>query len=195
MIIYIHGFASSGNSSKVDLLRQCVASADQNIDVLAPTYTSDDPNIAISELTEYIKQAIANAPKDEELMLIGTSLGAYYARYLAEQFHAKAVLINPVFKPEQMLQMVGTHTHFKTGEQFSIGGTFITELVRYYVFKAHMPTLVLLDQDDEVLDNDEETEFFENNANVVTYLGGSHRFDHLEESFRLILHHYNARMP
>lgn len=43
-------------------------------------------------------EAIRDVPA-HELVVIGSSLGGYYANWIAEQHHCKAVLLNPVIDP------------------------------------------------------------------------------------------------
>lgn len=190
MIIYIHGFASSGNSSKVEQLR---ANVGHVTDVYAPTYPSDAPKAAIEYLTDYIEEVMEHSD-DDELVLVGTSLGAYYARYLAEEmFPAKLVLINPVYKPAQMERLIGQHKHLETGEMLTVDQAFIAELTDFYVFTtSQAPTLVLLDKGDQLLDSQLAADVFDKRAKVVMFEGGDHRFAHLDMATDDILELYNT---
>ena len=69
-LIYFHGFASSGASGTVDLLRRLLPSAE----VIAPDI-SMDPAEALPEL----KVLVENEQPD---LIIGTSMGGMYAQQM-----------------------------------------------------------------------------------------------------------------
>ena len=70
MIIYIHGFSSSANSTKGQILKDYFAGKDN---VLTPGLP-EEPNKTIKHLEDLIKSA-----NGEKVMLIGSSLGGFYA--------------------------------------------------------------------------------------------------------------------
>ena len=90
MIIYIHGFASSGFGSKPQKFKEYFE--DEIMTLSLPTI----PNLAIDTL-EQIIEAFLN--KEEDVFLVGSSLGGFYALYLANKYDLKAVLINPAVNP------------------------------------------------------------------------------------------------
>ena len=79
MIIFIHGFGSDGHGSKATLLRQYCA--EQHIPFIAPSL-STIPDLAISTLEELIQQWQPHG----EVKLVGSSLGGFYAMYLANKY-------------------------------------------------------------------------------------------------------------
>ncbi len=85
MILYIHGFASCGDSNKTRLLKEHFK------DLLSPDIPVD-PDEAIS----FLHKLIIN---NEVTMLIGSSLGGFYAAYFAEKFQIRAVLLKPSTQP------------------------------------------------------------------------------------------------
>jgi len=169
MILYIHGFASCGNSNKTQLLRE-------NFDgVLCPDVPVD-PDEAISFLQKLIID-------NEVSLIIGSSLGGFYAAYLAEKFQIKTVLLNPSTQPFLTLApYVGTNEFFCSGEPFEWTKDHITKLFSYAISKDSIkaPVLVLLQKDDEVLDYTKAAKFYEN-YEVVVQEGGNHRFENLDE--------------
>jgi predicted esterase YcpF (UPF0227 family) len=50
--------------------------------------------------------------------LVGSSLGGYYATWLAERHGLQAVLVNPACSPLTLSDYLGTQTHMYTGEPF-----------------------------------------------------------------------------
>lgn len=79
MILYLHGFGSCANSNKTKILKS------HFLDFYAPGLP-ENPKETISKIESLIN------PKT---MLIGSSLGGYYAIYFAVKYNLKAVLINP----------------------------------------------------------------------------------------------------
>jgi predicted esterase YcpF (UPF0227 family) len=89
-ILYIHGFASSGNSGTVVMLRNVLY--EKNIKVVAPD-VSMQPKTAIEQL----KTLVETLRPD---LIIGTSMGAFYA----EMLHGiPRILVNPSFHMSKTL--------------------------------------------------------------------------------------------
>lgn len=184
MIIYIHGFNSTGpDSGKFAELTNGLP----DIDVHAPTYSSADPDEATQKLEQYIE---SYKGQYEDLMLIGTSLGGYYAQYLGHKYGAKIVLINPALEPTKTLkQYLGENTNFYTGEKYFLTEDNITKLEKYDVASIYhdFGSLVLLDKGDDVIDYKVALTKYND---CVTYEGGSHRFDHMKQALPLIREYY-----
>ena len=67
------------------------------------------------QLKQLVKQEAGNK------CFIGSSLGGFYASFFAEQFNAKAVLINPASTPYLGMEMyLGMNTNHATNEEFEI---------------------------------------------------------------------------
>jgi len=186
MIIYLHGLNSSGQSNKAKELDDLFP----DIEVIAPDIPYD-PVKAIPFLEEFI-----NARNDGDLMLIGSSLGGYYAQYLARKACCKLVLINPALNPVPLLlSQVGEQTNYYTGETYMLTEEMVRSLAQYDVInpgKDDIPTLVLLDAGDELIDYHDAKERYDDIGDVKVFPGGSHRFDHLQESVKWIRDEYNA---
>ena len=76
MIIYIHGFASSGFGTKPQKFKEYFE--DEVITISLPTI----PNLAIDTLEQIIEAFLS---KEEDVYLIGSSLGGFYALFLANK--------------------------------------------------------------------------------------------------------------
>lgn len=188
MIIYLHGFASSGLSRKGQQLKRWLAP----MPVLTPTF-GQDPDTVVSFLRRYISEAIETAPA-EPLLLIGSSLGGFYAQYLARQFFCAAVLINPALVPTQTLKtQLGENRVYQTGKVFTFRPSQLQALQRFDIVapcSAPVPTLVLVDRGDEVIDPTPAIERYTDCAEVRAFDGGNHGFAHLSESLGLIKDFY-----
>ena len=97
MIVYLHGFRSSPASRKATMLRQAMASRGRSAEYLCPALPAS-PARAVKEV-ESLVQGLA----PERLALIGSSLGGYYATWLAERLGCRAVLLNPAIRPQDDL--------------------------------------------------------------------------------------------
>ena len=175
-IIYIHGFNSAGYGEKINHLRK--AFGDEN--VITPTLPPN-PEKAI-KLLEYLVEKI----KDDNLYLVGTSLGGFYAVYLTNKYGVPSIIINPSTKPwESLKDEVGTQTNYKTNETYEFRKEYLKFLKEMEVPKKELENLkdkifVYLDENDELLDSHETAEYFKD-FYVKMYPDGNHRFAHMKE--------------
>ncbi len=79
MYVYLHGLNSAGHSAKAGWLRSALAPAR----VLAPTFPVHNLAEALPYLSGYIFAACDLRATGEQMVLIGSSLGGFYARHLA----------------------------------------------------------------------------------------------------------------
>ena len=96
MILYLHGFRSSPESQKSRLLAARMAE-------LGRTDEWRCPSLSVSPL-EAIAVAEAEVAGARDVTVIGSSLGGYYATWLAETHGWKAVLLNPAIVPQRDLE-------------------------------------------------------------------------------------------
>ncbi|WP_455202453.1 YqiA/YcfP family alpha/beta fold hydrolase [Kaarinaea lacus] len=190
MIIYLHGFSSAAASHKATVLREAFS----QYNFLVPDYPSHQPSASISFLSDYIKEKTREL-NDEPLMLMGSSLGGYYAQYLGVHpgVISKLVLINPALQPQITLQpYIGQQTNMVTGAAFIFSQQNYNELAQFEVSAEDIiaPTLVLLDEGDEIIDYRFAEELYKNSARVIVYPGGSHWFDHMDEAIPEIASFY-----
>lgn len=97
MILYFHGYASNGNSSTANIIR----SAYPNKKVICPTYNTSNADIAIQELDKVVNELLH---QDSELILVGSSLGGFFANYFSNKYSLPVVLINPSLDPSNSLK-------------------------------------------------------------------------------------------
>jgi predicted esterase YcpF (UPF0227 family) len=97
---------------------------------------------------------VAGVPADQ-LAIIGSSLGGYYATWLAEQLGCRAVLLNPAIVPLQDLdQHVGVTTEWHSDQPFEFKREYIAELRALAVEPITRPEryFLIAATGDEVLD-------------------------------------------
>jgi len=87
-ILYLHGYDSSSQGTKPQMLRELCT--DNRL--LIPDLPLDPQKCL--ELSEDTLKTASN-----DTLLIGASLGGFYAFYLASKYNRDCLLINPVIKP------------------------------------------------------------------------------------------------
>lgn len=173
MIIYIHGFGSSGFGGKASILRQRYKE-----EIILPSL-SYVPTLAIDTLEQLIKLLIK---KEEKVFLLGSSLGGFYSIYLANKYNLKAVLINPAIYPYKTLEKVGMATNYYDLSTFESTNLHLDTLKEFEVktIKNQKNFLLLLQTGDEVLDYKQALEKLPN-AKAIVQEGGNHSFENFEE--------------
>ena len=179
MIFYIHGFGGSGAGVKATQAKKMFGASS----VLAPSL-SYVPDLAIATLSEMIEMLLQ---KGEPVHLIGSSLGGYYAIYLAEKYNLKAVLINPSVYPYKTLEKsIGEALNFFDLSRFEWNERHIQTLRHYEVAKPDPSRyLLLLQKGDELLDYREALAKLPG-AEARVEEGGCHSFEGFEEKKELI---------
>ena len=149
MILYLHGFRSSPRSFKAQLLGQRMQELGRSNEYVCPQLPAS-PCEAIALAQELLKDVPVN-----EMTLVGSSLGGYYATWLAEQAGCKAVLLNPAVKPPRDLEKyVGVTTAYHSDERFEFKHEYIAELEALAVEYITRPEryFLMAATGDEVLD-------------------------------------------
>ena len=100
-----------------------------------------------------IRQIEKLAP-DASTCFLGSSLGGFYATYLAEKHDARAVLVNPAIDPHIGLRAyLGPQSNLHTGEPYELTEAHLREWQRLYVPRiTPRRYLLLVETGDEVLD-------------------------------------------
>ncbi len=179
MILYIHGFGSSGQGGKATLFRDYFKS--KNIPFIAPSL-SYVPQLAMSTLEELVESY-------DKVTLIGSSLGGYYAMYLAEKYGLKAVLINPAMKSSKTLKRAinkqGLAPNYYDLSHFEWNERHVEMLKSYECASYKSDYLLMLQKGDDVLDYREALEKLPH-AKVILEEGGTHAFEGIERHYETI---------
>ncbi|MGB1263227.1 MAG: YqiA/YcfP family alpha/beta fold hydrolase [Cognaticolwellia sp.] len=170
-VLYIHGFNSSPQSMKAELTQHFFAKKCPEVNFICPQIASS-PNAAIDQL----ETIIAGAPKARWLF-IGSSLGGYFATYLAEKYHTLAALINPAVRPYQLLSdYLGEQINPYTQECYQIKAQHIDDLKaleQKNISKNNY--LVMVQTGDEVLDYQQAAKKYQQ-CQLIVQQGGDHSF-------------------
>ncbi|VAW67953.1 Esterase YqiA [hydrothermal vent metagenome] len=187
MLIYIHGFNSSPDSYKATLLKSYAAKINIS-DVLEVPGLSYDPGVAMNQLLSVI-ETYHKRHDIRPLCFIGSSLGGYYATWLAEKFHSRVVLINPVVNPFELFEgYLGYNHNIYTGEKFLLTKDHVEHLKRYGVKEITHPEryLLMLQTGDDVLDYNLALEKYAAVPSIVEE-GGGHEFSGFERHIDTVL--------
>lgn len=139
MILYLHGFKSSPQSFKAHLIGETLAAQGRASDYLCPQLPAS-PAAAVALALEQVQQVPAN-----ELTVIGSSLGGFYATWIAEQLGCRAVLLNPAVQPPRELeQYVGISSAYHSDDPFDFKHAYIDELRALAVPTVTRPDRYLL---------------------------------------------------
>jgi len=100
-----------------------------------------------------IRQIEKLAP-DASTCFLGSSLGGFYATYLAEKHDTRAVLVNPAIDPHIGLRAyLGPQSNLHTGEPYELTEAHLREWQSLYVPRiTPRRYLLLVETGDEVLD-------------------------------------------
>ena len=149
MILYLHGFKSSPHSFKARLIGAALEAAGRGNQYRCPQLPAS-PAEAIA-----LALSLAREGPIEELCLIGSSLGGFYATWIAEQLGCRAVLLNPAVQPPRELeQYVGISTAYHSAQPFEFKHGYIDELRALAVPETTRPEryFLIAATGDEVLD-------------------------------------------
>ena len=148
MIVYLHGFNSSPQSHKAQLLSRFMAERGLGAHYACPAL----PPLAADAIAaiEALMGRYAQAP----FCFLGSSLGGYYATYLAEKHGAKAVLVNPAIEPHVGLRAyLGEQKNLHTGAPYQLTETHLRDWQVLWVPRITPSRyLLLVETGDEVLD-------------------------------------------
>jgi uncharacterized protein len=149
-LLYLHGFRSSPQSVKAQRMAQEVESNH-------PTVTWWCPQLPPSpkEAMGWVADGIAHWPQDG-MAVVGSSLGGFYATWVAERMGCKAVLLNPAVNPARDLaKYIGKQTSWHDPQvRFFVEPGFVDELhaLGCGALQNPMNYLTVIAKGDEVLD-------------------------------------------
>ena len=147
MIVYLHGFNSSPQSHKAQVLKRYMEEKGLGAEFACPALP-----VSAGAAAGVIKRVVKGR---ESVCYVGSSLGGFYATHLVESEGGKAVLINPAIDPHIGLRAhLGPQKNLYTGEPYQLTEGHLD------AWRAlHAPTikperyLLLVETGDEVLDH------------------------------------------
>lgn len=186
MVIYIHGFNSSPLSAKAQMLKSKLEALRSGAEFSAPALPHRPAEAAM--LLDALVARHSGAA------VVGSSLGGYYATYLAEKHGIKAVLVNPAVRPYELLRSeLGVQRNFHTGAEYEFTQQHLHELAALEVPAITRPEryLLMVETGDEVLDYRQAVERYRGCRQLVIE-GGDHGFSDFAEYLDVVLAHCGA---
>lgn len=188
MILYLHGFRSSPDSYKAQVVQKALSQQGLASRWVCPQLPAS-PAHAIALCNELIAKAQLTNPA-QDLVVVGSSLGGYYAHVLAEQWGCKAALFNPAVQAARDLAtQVGEQSYYHSNTPFIFKPEYVdelaqmqpaqaTELRRYYLLAA---------SGDEVLNHKEMLSTFEGSQGLLIF-GSNHGISDFDLYLPSVLH-------
>ena len=185
-LLYLHGFRSSPQSAKARLMAQQVAAHHPDWVWLCPQLPPS-PREAMHRVAQAIKDWPAH-----NMAVVGSSLGGFYATWIAEQRACRAVLLNPAVNPARDLEKyIGEQTQFHAPEEhFYFKAEYVQELRDLQCGELNQPQnyLAIIAKGDEVLDWREMHARYQS-AKVLLLEGGDHAISNFEEHLPAVMEH------
>jgi len=187
-VLYLHGFRSSPLSSKAQTMGKHMAAAVPSVVWVCPQLPAS-PAEAMRMLMDQ-----TSAWPAENMAVVGSSLGGFYATYIAEQMGCKAVLLNPaVHAARDLTRAIGEQSMWHTpDERFYFAPGYVDELRTLQVSAITHPQryYAVIAKGDEVLDWREMSAHYPGCAGVVQE-GGEHALSNFDEHLPGILRFLN----
>jgi predicted esterase YcpF (UPF0227 family) len=182
MILYLHGFNSSPYSAKAQSFRRHLEERGKAGEFICPALPHR-PRLAIAKAEVEVARA-----RGEKVTLVGSSLGGFYATWLAENHDLRAVLINPAIDPHVGLRAyLGPQQPYHGGETYDLTEEHLKEWQALSVADVHPERyLLLVETGDEVLDYRAAVRKYRGAKQVVVQ-GGDHSLASFPEHIPLIL--------
>lgn len=185
--LYLHGFLSSPNSLKAQQVHE-LYHRQQQLDCLQIPTLAFEPERAIQQAEQCLLEL---KEQHSQVFIIGSSLGGYYATFLAEQHHVPAALINPAVRPFELFEdYLGANTHYHTGDVHELRMEHIDQLRELHITRLRYPQqlLLLLQTGDETLDYRQAAAYYQDCPGWLQG-GGDHSFIDFIERMPLIFEH------
>ena len=185
-LLYLHGFRSSPQSAKARQMAQVVAR-----DFPAVTWWCPQLPPSPKEAMELVAAGIAGWPA-QQMAVVGSSLGGFYATWVAERMGCKAVLLNPAVDPARDLEKyIGDVTSWHDpSENFYFKPEYIDELRALHggPLRDAARYFAIICKGDEVLDWREMHARYAQ-AKMLLLEGGDHAISDFENHLPAVLAH------
>lgn len=187
-LLYLHGFRSSPQSMKAVKMRRLMAERFPQVHWWCPQLPPSP-----AEAWKLITEGTAAWPR-QDMAVVGSSLGGFYATRLAEQTGCRVVLLNPaVYPARDLAKYIGEQASWHDPEErFFFRPEYVDELRALEALPATTGNpaqwLAIVAQGDEVLDWREMTGRTPH-ARTVLLPGSDHALSDFDDHIPTILAH------
>jgi len=175
-LVYLHGFLSSPKSFKASITEHWVQRHRPDINYYCPELSSY-PHLAIQTIKKLIEVS------GEQTMVIGSSLGGYWATWMANEYDIRAVVINPAVKPSILKpDFLGVELKsYYSDDTYILNEKDVENLKSVYVKKISRPENIWLmaQTGDETCDYRLAVEKYQGCRQLIEE-GGDHSFQNYE---------------
>jgi len=184
-LVYLHGFNSSPKAVKGRKLAAAAAALADPPRVHIPLL-HHRPATAMRDVCARVDASGANLAT---VTFVGSSLGGYYATWLAEKYGTRAILINPAVRPGATLATyLGPQRNPNTGEAWELTAEHFAELE---ALRVAAPTrmeryFLLMRSGDELLDWREAVQRYSGAWQFIAG-GGDHGWEDIDEEIPSML--------
>ena len=190
-IVYLHGFNSSPQSVKGRAIARVAATLPDPPRFHLPAL-AHQPAQAMRDVCAWIDSATVERGN---LALVGSSLGGYYATWLAERYDARAVVINPAIRPADDLRpFLGRQRNLHTGVEYDVTPAHLAEFAALEVARITRPEryFLLVRTGDELLDWRVASAYY---AGAFQYVGGggNHGWEDFDDEIASVLRFCGCR--
>ena len=148
-LLYLHGFRSSPQSAKAQIMAKWVQAQHPGVTWWCPQLPASP-----AQAMDMLLQGTADWPR-EQMAVMGSSLGGFYAAWLSAHLGVPAVLINPAVHPSRDLaRYIGEHPVWQDPAQsIFFEPAYVQELkvLESQPLPTRPATLALIAKGDEVL--------------------------------------------
>ena len=140
-LLYLHGLGSNGQSSTAAAL-----AGDNRITVTAPSYAPQHFSQSIEQLSAIVDETLPD-------VIVGTSMGGYYALKLRERYDIATVVVNPCFDPANHLRkyLVTPATNYETGQPIVFDDAMIEAFEDLEAGTSNQDRRILIGSNDDVI--------------------------------------------
>lgn len=190
MILFLHGFASSGNATKAEVLKEYCLKNLINQEFISPDLPVE-PEKAINLICDILKSG------DKNTTVFGSSLGGYYGLWAGVKFSTNIVLINPAVEAYiDLRDVIGWNKNYQTGEDFEFKEEYIKQLKDLssdFDFSSYPneKIVLMLAEDDDLLDYRRTLKHFGNNyGKLILEKEAGHSFTKFEDNLKSVFDYF-----
>jgi predicted esterase YcpF (UPF0227 family) len=191
MILFLHGFASSGSATKAEVLKDYCLKNQINQEFISPDLPVE-PEKAIKLIEDILKSA------DQNTTVFGSSLGGYYAMWAGVTFNTNIVLINPAVEAYiDLRDVIGWNKNYQTGKDFEFKEEYIKQLKDLssdidFSSYPNEKIVLMLAEDDDLLDYRTTLKHFGNDyGKLILEKTAGHSFTKFGDNLKSVFDYFN----
>lgn len=175
-LLYLHGFLSSPLSFKAQQTQAWLAAKHPEIDYHCPQLSPYPAE------TQRVLEQLVESLGSQSVYLMGSSLGGFWATWLAEKYNLRALLINPAVSPQEFMpKYLGLELQsYHTDDVYQLHAHHIDEIKAVDVQPKRLDNYwLLLQTGDETLDYRQAVKKYAGCKQTIEE-GGDHAFQGFE---------------